>query len=432
MGQNSIEGSNPSLSATFKYTILSAPVVQLDRIPGYELGGREFESLRAHPTIKLMLVLPPLSLYIHFPWCIKKCPYCDFNSHTLRKPLPEEAYIEALLRDLSQELHWIQERSVISLYLGGGTPSLFSGAAIDYLLMQIKKKVRLAPNVEITLEANPSTFESQKFKDYYKAGVNRLSIGVQSFNNQSLKSLGRLHTGKEAINAVKIASDAGFTNFNVDLMYGLPNQTIEEGLEDLKEALKINPVHLSWYQLTLEPHTVFFNKPPILPPDDKIFNMERQGVALLKQHGFNHYEISAFSRNMCYSRHNENYWKFGDYLGIGAGAHGKITNIQKQKIIRYWKRPHPVTYLACRDNFEGGNTVLASEQLPFEFMLNALRFYEPILLSAFTDRTGLPASTLIPKLQKASSMGLLKWKEDIISVTSLGRKFYNNLVELFL
>jgi oxygen-independent coproporphyrinogen-3 oxidase len=379
-----------------------------------------------------MFQLPPLSLYIHFPWCLQKCPYCDFNSHTLRETIPEKDYIQALLNDFEQELIKIQGRALISIYFGGGTPSLLSDEGVYSLLNQLRKRIEWQDNIEITLEANPGSVDSKHFKGYYEAGINRLSIGIQSFNDEHLKRLGRIHDSKAALQAIQIARASGFNNFNIDLMFGLPKQSYREGLEDLKKAIALSPPHLSWYQLTLEPHTPFFKNPPQLPHHDAVVDLYEAGLACLNHTDLNHYEISAFSRPGFECRHNLNYWSFGDYIGIGAGAHSKITRLDSKNIERYWKKSHPKAYLNANDSFNGGFNILLPEQLPFEFMLNALRAYQMITRELFEQRTGLKFKVLVPALEKADAKGLLEWDWDHIALTNLGKRFYNDIVSLFL
>lgn len=379
-----------------------------------------------------MLTTPPLSLYIHFPWCIRKCPYCDFNSHTLKTDLPEDEYIDTLIVDLDNDLKKIQTTLLISIFMGGGTPSLFSATALKKLLDAIQQRIEFSPNIEITLEANPGTVEYQRFADYREAGINRLSIGIQSFQTEKLKVLGRIHDAQEAIRAAETAHRAGFTNFNLDLMHGLPQQTLEDGLHDLQTAIALNPTHLSWYQLTLEPNTLFAKKPPQLPHEEIIWELQEQGKHLLKQHGFEQYEISAYAKNNLQSQHNLNYWQFGDYLGIGAGAHSKITNTQTQQIIRTWKVKNPKDYLARKNNFIGEEKIIPAKELPFEFMLNTLRLYQTIPLTLFSVRTGLPLESIKKPLMAAEKKELLTWNETSIQTTDLGRQFYNDLVEIFI
>jgi putative oxygen-independent coproporphyrinogen III oxidase len=379
-----------------------------------------------------MLKLPPLSLYIHFPWCIRKCPYCDFNSHTLRAELPEKAYIDALLEDLDQQLPKVFGRPIISIFMGGGTPSLFSPAAISTLLDELKERLELSTDVEITLEANPGTVEYQRFAGYRAAGINRLSIGIQSFQAQQLKALGRIHDGQEASDAVAAAQAAGFSHINLDLMHGLPGQCLEEGLADLHRALELEPTHISWYQLTIEPTTEFAVKIPKLPIDDKIDELQEQGKSLLAKHAYTQYEISAYARDGAICVHNRNYWEFGDYLGIGAGAHSKLTDEKNQTIIRQWKHKNPKAYLEKKTGFLGDEKPILKNELAFEFMLNALRLYWSIPKQLFEQRTGLAFSTLAKPLAEAQNLQLLCVHENTLSLTERGKRFYNDLVALFL
>lgn len=379
-----------------------------------------------------MLTLPPLSLYIHFPWCLRKCPYCDFNSHHLRAELPEEAYINTLIADLEQQLSQVGDRQLTSIFMGGGTPSLFSSTAIGYLLTELKKRLDFAAEIEITLEANPGTVEYQRFAGYRAAGVNRLSLGIQSFQDKHLKVLGRIHNGQEASNAVQAAKAAGFDNINVDLMHGLPSQSIGEGLVDLEKAFALQVTHLSWYQLNIEPNTEFAVKPPQLPRVDKIWDLQEQAKSLFRKNAYEHYEISAYSHEGFSCLHNRNYWEFGDYLGVGAGAHSKLTDIKKQVIIRSWRHKNPKDYLAKKTDFLGGQKPILVGELAFEFMLNALRLYEPIPISRFEHRTGLLFSTLVKPLEQAIQLELLSIEPKSIRLTERGKHFYNDLVSLFL
>jgi len=391
----------------------------------------------------------PLSLYIHIPWCVKKCPYCDFNSHTLKSGLPEQDYIQAVLQDLRQDLQHMPQREIQTIFIGGGTPSLFSPGALAQLLQGVNAQIPIAVDAEITLEANPGTVEQQRFLGFRAAGINRLSIGVQSFQPEKLQALGRIHDDKEAINAVRAAQNAGFDNINIDLMYGLPKQTVSEALLDLQTAVSLNPTHLSWYQLTLEPNTAFFHRPPTLPIDDVIWDMQLQGQAYLAGQGFNPYEISAYSKQGEVDRrckHNLNYWLFGDYLGIGAGAHAKVTNYQTNSIERTWKIKHPKGYLNAQkaldpadkprngeiSAFIGGVQALSASELPFEFMMNALRLYQPIPTALFTARTGLALTVIEPLLQQAAEKDLLHWNEQMIETTAVGKRYLNDLLTLFL
>ncbi|ODN43087.1 radical SAM family heme chaperone HemW [Piscirickettsia litoralis] len=383
--------------------------------------------------------LPPLSLYIHIPWCIKKCPYCDFNSHPKREDdLPEESYIKRLITDLKLELENIAKkdkentRALNSIFIGGGTPSLFSPSSIDNLLNQIQELIPFKGNIEITLEANPSTFEYQRFIDYKQAGVNRLSIGIQSFNNHKLTSLGRVHDSQEAFKAIEIAHQSGFNSFNIDIMYGLPKQSENEALADLKQAIDLKPPHLSWYQLTLEPNTLFHAKPPQLPTDEAIWQMQLTGQQLLENHGLNQYEISAYSQDNHQTKHNSNYWQFGDYIGIGAGAHGKITSIKQNSIARRWKLKHPKAYLDPKQNLLAGSQIIAPKDLPFEFMMNALRLTKGVPKEYFTERTGLSLNSIDNILTQLQQQGLLSDHSDRICTSFKGMQFLNSLLEKFI
>ncbi len=373
-----------------------------------------------------------LSLYIHLPWCIRKCPYCDFNSHALKNDLPEKAYIAALLRDLQQDLPYVQDRPVQSIFFGGGTPSLFSPAAITELLHQLQKHLQFAPDIEITLEANPGTVEQQRFQGFFNAGVNRLSLGIQSLQDDKLKILGRIHDSHTAIKAIIAAKNAGFSNINCDLMFGLPTQTIKDALLDLENIMAHQPKHISWYQLTLEPNTFFAKYPPKLPDDELIFIMQEQGQALLAKAGYEQYEVSSYSKTNFQCGHNRNYWEFGDYLGIGAGAHSKLTDFSNQQIVRLSKRKHPQEYLNSTDSFIQEQQVINPADLPFEFMLNVLRLNNKIPLELFVSRCGLPYHQLELPLQKAIDAGLLICDGIHFETTSLGRRFLNDLMQLFL
>ena len=377
--------------------------------------------------------LPPLSLYIHFPWCVQKCPYCDFNSHPLRADLPEARYIDALLADLEQDLVRVWGRRVTSVFMGGGTPSLFSPSAIDRLLSGVRARLPLAADAEITLEANPGTVELGRFRGYREAGVNRLSIGIQSFDPQQLHVLGRIHGRDEALSAARAAREAGFDNFNLDLMFGLPAQTPEQALADVRQALALAPTHLSLYQLTLEPQTPFHARPPAdLPDDDLLVVMQEMLQAEVAAAGFGQYEVSAYARRGYECRHNRNYWQFGDYLGIGAGAHAKITDALG--ITRLWKRKQPQDYLAHAGTPAaiGEEQRLAHEDAVFEFMLNALRLTQGVPATLFRERTGLEYSRIEKTLAQAGALGFLDATPDRIRPTSLGQRFLNDLIALFL
>lgn len=376
----------------------------------------------------------PLALYIHTPWCIRKCPYCDFNSHALRGAVPEQAYITALLADLAQDRQaWPDTREIISIFIGGGTPSLFSPQALAQILGGVASLLPLAADVEITLEANPGAVDRERFAGFRQAGVNRISLGVQSFQDDKLQALGRIHGKQEALTAVMAARQAGFDNINVDIMYGLPGQNVTDALHDLNTALTLPITHLSWYQLTLEPHTAFHHRPPPLPDDDLTWEMQQQGQALLATQGFMPYEISAYARAEHWRcRHNLNYWAFGDYYAIGAGAHGKMSSEGAGTITRYWKTRHPKDYLDPHTPFQAGQQQLAAADLPFEFMLNALRLYQPIPLTWFTQRTGMAISSITTVLDQAQQRGLLHHEGDYLHTTALGKRYLNDLLQIFL
>lgn len=373
----------------------------------------------------------PTSLYIHIPWCVKKCPYCDFNSHNAPTSIPETEYINALVRDLEKDLPLIWGRKIISIFFGGGTPSLFSGSSLETLLSQIHARLAFSPDIEITLEANPGTVEQQRFHDYRKAGINRISLGIQSFQDDKLKLLGRIHAAKEAHLAIEAAKNAGFSNFNIDLMFGLPSQTLQDSLEDLHAAISHDPKHLSWYQLTLEPNTHFARFPPQLPKEDDIYVMQEQGQQLLADHHYQQYEISAYSQPSYQCLHNRNYWEFGDYIGIGAGAHSKLTDPATGNILRRYKTKHPKQYLIA-DEFVCGEHTVKLEELPLEFMMNALRLYEKIPSSLFAQRTGLPITAIAQSLNKAQELELLTWNQDFIETTIRGKLYHNDLLACFM
>ncbi len=374
----------------------------------------------------------PLSLYVHIPWCIKKCPYCDFNSHAIQGELPEKEYIETLLRDLKQDLHLVQGRPIKSIFFGGGTPSLFSPKSIGEILEKINAHLNFAPNLEITLEANPGTIEHAIFSDYKLAGITRISLGAQSFQDDKLVQLGRIHTAAETARAIESIVAANFNSFNIDIMYGLPNQTPSDALYDLKTALSFSPPHLSWYNLTIEPNTIFHHKKPVLPADDTIGEMEQAGLNYLTLHNFLQYEVSAFSKPGHQCQHNLNYWTFSDYLGIGAGAHAKITDLQTGIITRYWKTRYPKSYLEPNHVLLGGSQVIPSKEVPLEFMLNALRLTDGTSIQEFESRTGLSITTIMPILEEAKTKGLLVMTENQkIQTTNLGKKFLNDLLGLF-
>lgn len=385
-------------------------------------------------TIPAMPNPPPLSLYIHIPWCVRKCPYCDFNSHAAADGWPERAYIDALLLDLEAELPAVTGRAVATIFIGGGTPSLFSAEGIARLLDGVRARVVLAPDAEITLEANPGTAESGKFRGFRQAGVNRLSLGIQSFDPNHLRALGRIHGREEALAAAELARAAGFSNFNLDLMFGLPEQTEAEALADIHTALALAPTHLSFYQLTLEPNTVFHKYPPRLPEDDDIWTIQRACQSALAGRGYRQYEVSAYAREGWRCRHNLNYWRFGDYLGIGAGAHGKITDPATGTVTRTWKIKHPQHYLDAggQPGLQGGRATVATEALPFEFLMNALRLKEGFPEPLFAERTGLPLDALAPELCHCLDEGLLERQGGHIRCTDLGFNFLDNILQRFL
>ena len=382
-----------------------------------------------------MLTTPPLSLYVHLPWCVRKCPYCDFNSHEGRGALPFEAYVDALLADLDHDLPLAWGRTVHSVFFGGGTPSLFPPAAIDRFLQQASARLRFAPDVEVTLETNPGTVEHGPFAGYRAAGVNRLSFGVQSFDDGCLQRLGRIHSSGDAERAVKAAQDAGFDNLNLDLMYALPGQSLAMALADVDRAIALQPTHLSHYQLTLEPNTVFAVRTPAgLPDEDGAWDMQEACQARLAAAGFGQYEVSAYARAGRQCRHNLNYWQFGDYLGIGAGAHGKLTLGASQQVLRRWKLRHPAEYQAKAGTPAaiGGDEVLTASRLPFDFMLNALRHNAGVPMAMFEARTGLPRAAIADHLATAHARGWLEPDPDWLRPTELGRRFANDVIGLFL
>ncbi len=390
-----------------------------------------------------MLTLPPLALYIHIPWCIRKCPYCDFNSHESTS-IPEQAYTEQLLRDLQHDLHWVQERKLYSIFFGGGTPSIFNGDTIKFILQGVQQCIPFEDNIEITLEANPGTAEAEKFLAFRQAGVNRLSLGIQSFNAAHLKKLGRIHDSEQALRAVAMAQAAGFERINIDLMHGLPEQTKQQALDDLQQAIDLGVSHVSWYQLTIEPNTIFYSHPPTLPVDETLWDIQQAGLLLLQEHGFIQYEVSAFSKapdplpglyvsgtsNQC--RHNLNYWQFGDYLGIGAGAHGKITLPAENRIIRYSKTRLPKHYLERTDNYYAEQHDIAPLERPAEFMMNALRLQRGVAASLYPQRTGLTLPSLAAICEPLQQKGLMVKSTDRIATTSQGFLFLNDVLADFL
>jgi oxygen-independent coproporphyrinogen-3 oxidase len=363
------------------------------------------------------------------PWCVKKCPYCDFNSHALTGDIPEQAYLQAMLEDLEQDLPLIQGRPIQTVFIGGGTPSLMSPDFYHRLFEGLKTHLSLEDDAEITLEANPGTMEQGRFDGFRAAGINRLSLGIQSFQPHQLEALGRIHDDKAAHRAIEAARKAGFDNFNLDLMHGLPNQTPEDAAADLQAAIAWAPPHLSWYQLTLEPNTEFYSRPPNLPDDDRLWDIYCQGADLLRSHGYGDYEVSAWSQPGAASRHNLNYWTFGDYLALGAGAHGKVTLADGQ-IRRFWKTRQPEAYLNRIGSRTAGHQLVATEDLPLEFMMNALRLSGGVSESLFTERTGLPLSVVEIELESLRKDRLLE--PDRLQATELGQRYLNTLLERFL
>ncbi len=382
-------------------------------------------------SVNFTTALPPLSLYIHIPWCVKKCPYCDFNSHEAKAAFPEKEYLAALTRDLEMALPQIWGRKVYTVFFGGGTPSLLSGEGVEEILRQVRMLLPLAGEAEITLEANPGTVEADKFAAFREAGVNRLSMGIQSFNDDHLKALGRIHSADEARAAIAIAQ-RHFDNINLDLMYALPNQTLEQALQDVQTALSFAPQHLSAYHLTLEPNTLFYRNPPSLPDDDASADMQQSIEVLLAANGYQHYETSAFAQPNRRSKHNLNYWKFGDYLGIGAGAHSKISF--PDKIIRQARYKQPQAYMqqvASGAPIQTENEV-SCDELPFEFMMNALRLNEGFDSSLFNERTSLSLVAIQRELAEAERRGLLQRDIARIKPTQHGQRFLNDLLGIFL
>ncbi|HVY06089.1 MAG TPA: radical SAM family heme chaperone HemW [Burkholderiales bacterium] len=387
-----------------------------------------------------LAALPPLSLYVHIPWCVRKCPYCDFNSHEIRSSAPaardldaapEQRYVRALIEDLDRALPQVWGRTVYTIFFGGGTPSLLSATALDELVSAIRARLHLAPDAEITLEANPGTFEARKFAAFRALGVNRLSIGIQSFNEAHLRALGRIHDAAQARAAIGIARE-NFDNFNLDLMYALPGQTLTQALEDIDTAIGFAPAHVSAYHLTIEPNTLFHRQPPALPDDDLSADMQQAIEARLADAGYRHYETSAFARPRLESRHNLNYWTFGDYLGIGAGAHGKLSFANR--ILRQLRYKQPREYM---DNAEAGQamqqeTVVGIDDLPFEFMMNALRLIDGFELALFESRTGLSPNALLKRLERAESLGLIERDHVRVRPTLKGQRFLNDLLQIFL
>lgn len=364
---------------------------------------------------------------------MQKCPYCDFNSHELKDRLDEKKYLKALISDLEQELPLFWGRSISSIFMGGGTPSLFSPESIDQLLSALRARLTFAPDIEITMEANPGTLEQSKFAEFKSAGINRLSMGIQSFSEEKLQKLGRIHGRKEAIRAAELAHDAGFNSFNLDLMYGLPNQTLKQALEDIETAIALEPKHISHYQLTIEPNTFFHHQPPVTPDDDILWEMQMACQQKLAEHDYLQYEVSAYAKKSYQCQHNINYWQFGDYLGIGAGAHGKLSNANEQTITRSWKVKHPQEYsdFASTAKRIAGQSILKRNDVGFEFMMNALRLNQGFETALFQKHTGLPVSIVEVALKKAEERNWIEWDIKNIRPTKKGMQFLNNLLELF-
>ncbi|EKO3905776.1 radical SAM family heme chaperone HemW [Vibrio fluvialis] len=386
-----------------------------------------------------MLTPPALSLYVHIPWCVQKCPYCDFNSHALKADIPEEEYIDALLEDLDTDIERYQlagdPRLLHSIFIGGGTPSLISADGIGRLLRGIEARIAFKSDIEITMEANPGTIEAERFAGYRHVGVTRISIGVQSFEPEKLTRLGRIHGRDEAVNAAKLAHQIGLNSFNLDLMHGLPNQTLDQALADLDRAIELAPPHLSWYQLTIEPNTMFYFKPPTLPDDDALWDIFDLGHQKLTEAGYVQYEISGYSKPGYQCQHNLNYWRFGDYLGIGCGSHGKLS-FADGRIVRTTKVKHPRGYLAAYQNL--AKPYLDSEQLvedvdrPFEFFMNRFRLIEPCPKADFSATTGLPISVIQPTLDWAIEQGYLSENDTHWQITEKGKLFLNDLLAAFM
>lgn len=375
----------------------------------------------------------PLSLYLHFPWCVRKCPYCDFNSHALRGEVPEDDYIDALLRDLDFELALQAEsRPLLSIFMGGGTPSLFSGRAMKRVLGEVQQRLAFAPDIEITLESNPGTVDEAHFAGYREAGINRLSIGVQSLDADRLKALGRIHDPAQARRAVEIARRSGFANINLDMMYSLPQQTLEQAKTDLQGLIDLAPDHISYYQLTLEPNTEFAARPPVLPDDDTAWAMQEQGQQLLAAHGYAQYEVSAYAQAGRQSQHNLNYWRFGDYLGIGAGAHGKRT--RAGEVRRRARQKHPRLYQEQAGSAQVAqeDRVIAGHELPFEYLLNALRLNEGFFIPDYEARTGLDWDAQASAWVQARKLGLIEEAGLQVRTSELGQRHLNSLLTLFL
>ena len=383
-----------------------------------------------------MLELPPLSLYVHLPWCVRKCPYCDFNSHERQSPIPEAAYLGALKEDLHQELaaldNSLSRRPLASVFFGGGTPSLLGAAFYADFLHDLDQAGLVSQNTEITLEANPGTAEASRFRDFREAGINRLSLGIQSFDDAYLKKLGRIHDSAGARNAIEIARGAGYDNLNLDLMFGLPGQSTKQAIEDLEIALGFDTPHLSWYQLTIEPNTVFYNEPPRLPAENVLIDTHQSGIALLQNAGLARYEVSAFARQGLHCRHNQNYWEFGDYIGIGAGAHGKYTLPEQQAIIRTRKSRQPESYMYNSLGRSAGRDDVPLADRPLEFLMNGLRLVDGFRVESFEKRTGVPFSAIRKQVESLVQRGLIELNESSMRATEEGYWYLDSILQEFL
>ncbi len=384
--------------------------------------------------MKGLLRNPPLSLYVHMPWCVRKCPYCDFNSHTAPDQLPAKQYIQALVADLEQDLPLVWGRPVQSVYFGGGTPSLFSAGHIATFLSAARARLDLRPDVEITLEANPGTIERDSFSAYAEAGINRVSLGVQSFDDILLRRIGRIHGLQEIEKSLQSLRSAGISNFNIDLMFALPGQSPAQSRRDIELAINAAPAHISFYQLTIEPNTAFAAQPPQLPDDDMAWDLHQTGLNMLEENAYTQYEISAFAKSEKQSRHNMNYWRYGDFLAVGAGAHGKITTAADGRVQRYAKHRNPRRYLQGLDcgDWRAETRILSDEELIFEFFLNQLRLKQGVTIDDFSARTGLPWSIVESRVQNAADKGLLEVRQALVSPTALGWRFVNDTQQMFL
>lgn len=405
--------------------------IQPDNSPSHQTRPARVVETYLKPGILNLSALPPLSLYLHFPWCVRKCPYCDFNSHEASGSVPEQAYLDALRADLEQALPLIWGRKIYTIFIGGGTPSLLSAAGLDRLMSDVRSLLPIDGAAEITMEANPGTFEAEKFASYAGSGINRLSIGIQSFNSQHLSALGRIHDGDEARRAIDIAQ-ANFSNINLDLMYALPEQTFAQARQDIATAIRFAPSHLSLYHLTMEPNTVFAKYPPSVPDDDASAAMQDMLTELTAAAGYRHYEVSAFAQAGRQARHNQNYWEFGDYLGIGAGAHSKLSF--PHRVVRQARYKQPAAYMqhAAAGNAVAEEAEITRDELGFEFMLNASRLTEGFDVRLFNERTGLGLNGIEQGLNRAESKGLIERDHKRIRPTALGQRFLNDLQQIFL